>query len=170
MEEVLRCTSLVPLACVPLFCTLFNRAGSRRVFRLPGAGRDHFHCTVEPSSGHIRCRFVRSFPGNEAYRLFPMAQSKVFWVGSKKFMLKKFMYLFLALKNRNCLQWGRSNLVDPAEWPNIGLINRDFGNILWVFPRKTQSSLKWFQSGPRKFTKSYFSQQDTTEYLNQRGT
>ena len=42
--------------CVPLFCTLFNRGGNRRAFRLPGKGRDHFHCTVEPSPGHIRCR------------------------------------------------------------------------------------------------------------------
>ena len=46
--------------CVPLFCTLFNRGGNRsRAFRLPGAGGDHFHCTVEPSSGHIRCREPR---------------------------------------------------------------------------------------------------------------
>ena len=29
--------------CVPLFCTLFNRGGNRRAFRLPGAGGDHFH-------------------------------------------------------------------------------------------------------------------------------
>ena len=43
--------------CVPLFsATLFNRGGNRRVFRLPGEGGDHFHCTVEPSPGHIRCR------------------------------------------------------------------------------------------------------------------
>ena len=37
--------------CVPLFCTLFNRGGNRRAFRLPGEGRDHLHCTVEPSPG-----------------------------------------------------------------------------------------------------------------------
>ena len=42
--------------CVPLFCTLFNKVGNRRAFRLPGAGGDHFHFTVEPSPGHIRCR------------------------------------------------------------------------------------------------------------------
>ena len=42
--------------CVPLFCTLFRMGGNRRVFRLPGAGGDHFHCAVEPSPGHIRCR------------------------------------------------------------------------------------------------------------------
>ena len=38
-----------------LVCTLFNKGGNRRAFRLPGEGGDHFHCTVEPSSGHIRC-------------------------------------------------------------------------------------------------------------------
>ena len=42
--------------CVPLSSTLFNRGGSRRAFRLPGEGGHHFHCTVEPSPGHIRCR------------------------------------------------------------------------------------------------------------------
>ena len=39
-----------------LVCTLFNKGGSRGALRLPGAGGDHFHCTVEPSPGHIRCR------------------------------------------------------------------------------------------------------------------
>ena len=42
--------------CVPLFCALFNRDGNRSAFRLPGAGGDHCHCTVELSPGHIRCR------------------------------------------------------------------------------------------------------------------
>ena len=47
---------------------------------------------------------------------------------------------------RNCLQWGRSNLVDPAGSPKIHLLNQDFGNILSIFPRKnskTQSSLNF---------------------------
>ena len=47
---------LASTPCVPLFCTLFNRGGNRRAFRLPGASGDHFHCTVEPSPGHSRCR------------------------------------------------------------------------------------------------------------------
>ena len=38
------------------------------------------------------------------------------------------------------LQQGRSNLVDPAEWPKIGLLNRDFGCFLSVFPRKQQNT------------------------------
>ena len=46
--------------CVPLFCTLFNKGGNRRVFRLPGAGGDHFHCTVEPAASHIRCQIDKA--------------------------------------------------------------------------------------------------------------
>ena len=48
--------------------------------------------------------------------------------------------------------WGRSNLVDPAEWPKIGLLNRDFGSILsdnvscsWEKNSKAQSSLNFLQ-------------------------
>ena len=59
---------------IPLFCTLFNKGGNRKAFRLPGErGGDHFHCTVEPSPGHIRCRekFFSYFPG-----CFPEPSSK----------------------------------------------------------------------------------------------
>ena len=51
------------LACtprVPLFCTSFGRGGYTSAFRLPAPGRDHFHCTVEPSPGHIRCRQLQT--------------------------------------------------------------------------------------------------------------
>ena len=73
----------------------------------------------------------------------------------------KFWETFLVLGdlNQNCLQWGRSNLVDPAESPNIRLLNRDFGTTLSIFLRqnsKTQSSLNFLQSGPWTFTKSAF--------------
>ena len=40
---------------------------------------------------------------------------------------------------QNCLQWGQSNLVDPAGTPKIRLLNRDLGNILSLnafFPGK----------------------------------
>ena len=41
---------------------------------------------------------------------------------------------------------------DPAEWPNIGLLNQNFGSIFSVFPRKksskTRNSLNFLQSGP----------------------
>ena len=40
-------------------------------FRLPGAGGDHFHCTVEPSSGHTRCRLKNE--GKHSLRGAPSA-------------------------------------------------------------------------------------------------
>ena len=46
---------LVRTPCVPSFFTLFTKGGKRGAFRLPGEGGDHFHCAVEPSSGHIWC-------------------------------------------------------------------------------------------------------------------
>ena len=57
--EMIGASSALYLArapCIPLFSTLLNRGGGRRVFRLPGLGADHFHCTVEPSPGHMWCR------------------------------------------------------------------------------------------------------------------
>ena len=53
--------------------------------------------------------------------------------------------------SQNCLQWGRSNLVDPAEWPKIRLLNRDLGKKFVKLSQensKTQSSLNFNQSGP----------------------
>ena len=44
-----------PLRPLVLYFFVF-RGGNRRTFRLPGEGGDHFHCTVEPSPGHIQCR------------------------------------------------------------------------------------------------------------------
>ena len=55
--------------CVPLFCTLFTKGENRRAFRLPGAGGDHFHCTVEPSPGHIRCRGLATLTGVQNFTL-----------------------------------------------------------------------------------------------------
>ena len=43
-----------------LVCTLFNKGGSRGAFRPRGASGDHFHCTVEPSPGRIRCRCLHT--------------------------------------------------------------------------------------------------------------
>ena len=37
----------------------------------------------------------------------------------------------------NCLQWGRSNLVDPAGWPKIGLLNWVWGVFCEFFLVKT---------------------------------
>ena len=61
--------------------------------------------------------------------------------------------------SRNCLQWGRSNLVDPAGSPKIHLLNQDFGNILSIFPRKnskTQSSLNFFSPDPGNLLNQIF--------------
>ena len=52
MEEVPRRTSLVPLA-FPSFLHWLIRVETEGL--LEGRGR-HFHCTVEPSPGHIRCQ------------------------------------------------------------------------------------------------------------------
>ena len=50
--------------CVPLFVHCLIRVeADRGAFRLPGAGGDHFHCTVEPSPGHIRC-LIKHFSGH----------------------------------------------------------------------------------------------------------
>ena len=47
--------------CVPLFYTYFGtKSGNGRAFSLPGEGGDHVHCSVEPGSGHIRCRNLES--------------------------------------------------------------------------------------------------------------
>ena len=44
-----------------LLYAYFKRSGSKGPFSFPGATWDRFHCTVEPSPGHIRVRF--SDPG-----------------------------------------------------------------------------------------------------------
>ena len=74
-----------------LFCTLFTKGGNRRVFRLPGAGGDHFHCTVEPSPGHIRCRANPS-------HLRPVILKPVGWI---------FEISDLTPKRRKCGKCGR---------------------------------------------------------------
>ena len=38
------------------------------------------------------------------------------------------------------VEWDRSNFVDPAEWPKIGLLNQGFGSMLLVFLRKMQQT------------------------------
>ena len=39
------------------------------------------------------------------------------------------------------MQWGRSNVVDPAEWPKIGLLNRGFARMLLFFLRPNRENL-----------------------------
>ena len=46
--------------CVPLLCTSFDRGGNKALLDYQGRAGDHFHCTVEPLPGHIRCGFFGS--------------------------------------------------------------------------------------------------------------
>ena len=55
MEEAPRCTSLVPLA-FPCFLHCLIVVETEGLLDYQGRAGDHFHCTVEPSPGHIRCR------------------------------------------------------------------------------------------------------------------
>ena len=79
MEEVPRRTSLVPLAFP---CFVLRLIGVETEGLLDYQGRagdhfqgDHFHCTVEPSSGHIRCRIL--WRGNMLH--FPGLQPREIW-------------------------------------------------------------------------------------------
>ena len=58
MEEVPRRTSLVPLA-FPCFVLRLIGLETKNVLDYQGRAGDHFHCTVERSSGHIRCRNIQ---------------------------------------------------------------------------------------------------------------
>ena len=42
--------------CVPWFVHCLIRAETEELLDYQGRAGDHFHCTVEPSPGHIRCR------------------------------------------------------------------------------------------------------------------
>ena len=57
MEEVPRRTSLVPLA-FPCFVLCLIGVETEGLLDYQGRAGDHFHCTVEPSPGHIRCRLL----------------------------------------------------------------------------------------------------------------
>ena len=55
MEEVPHRTSLVPLA-FPCFVLCLIGVETEGPLDYQGRAGDHFHCTVEPSPGHTRCR------------------------------------------------------------------------------------------------------------------
>ena len=55
MEEVPRHTSLVPLA-FPCFLHCLIGVETEGLLDYQGRAGYHFHCMVEPSPGHIRCR------------------------------------------------------------------------------------------------------------------
>ena len=54
--------------CVP-FVLRLTRLETKNVLDYQGRAGDHFHCTVEPSPGHIRCRFGQ----------LPLRTSKISW-------------------------------------------------------------------------------------------
>ena len=58
LEEVPCRTSLVPLA-FPCFVLRLIGLETKNVLHYQGRAGDHFHCTVERSPGHIRCRQER---------------------------------------------------------------------------------------------------------------
>ena len=47
--------------CFPLFVLRFIGMETEELLDYQGRAGDHVHCTVEPSPGHIRCRFWRQF-------------------------------------------------------------------------------------------------------------
>ena len=59
MDEVLRRTSLVPLAS-PCFVLSLVGVETEAFLDYQGRAGDHFHCAVEPSPGHIRCRRMQN--------------------------------------------------------------------------------------------------------------
>ena len=97
MEEVLRRTSLVPLA-LPCFVLCLIGLETEGLLDHQGRAGDHFHCTVEPSSGHIRCRFLDYtspfFRELISVRTTPPITPKNFW-GFKKRNSQKRVHLFM---------------------------------------------------------------------------
>ena len=75
LEEAPRRTSRVPLAS-PYLCLFFIGLETKKRFRLPGVGGEHFHCTVDLPPGHIRCR---QSPKN-LLRLYFFNLWKLFWL------------------------------------------------------------------------------------------
>ena len=124
LEEVSRRTSLVP-PLRSLVCTLFNKGGSRGAFRLPGAGGDHFHCTVEPSPGHIRCRVTHRIGANP---------EKPDSVNFRRPDWRKFSELCVLL-----FSWERSTKCSQTSW---------FSKRIFGHPLLTDTRVKIFSKTP----------------------
>ena len=65
---------LCPFASPLVLYTFITGGGNRMAFTLPVEGRDHFHCTVEPSPGHIRCRYLQ---GSWEWRVVTQKRLKI---------------------------------------------------------------------------------------------
>ena len=124
-----------------LFFVIFTKLIPRRIFFLycknVGVDGKEFPRFFLRDQGNPKHQGMED-QGREPGRRSPWAQSEKVSKSPEK--MENF-------SNQNCLQWGRSNLVDPAGSPKIRLLNRDFGNILSIFPRKIskkkQSSLNF---------------------------
>ena len=75
--------------------------------------------------------------GNEAHKLFLGAPNRAFWVGAKKFMLKKFLCFFGPLKSRNSLG-------------SLRRASRESRKSLFVFPRLFGDSPGFLGRRPRE--------------------
>ena len=78
-----------------LVCILFNKGGSRGAFRLQGAGGDHFHCTVDPSPGHIRCRELSPWRTNLHLQVYHPGEHLWIQPFSLQLELPDYSYAFL---------------------------------------------------------------------------
>ena len=82
-NEVPRRTSLVPLA-FPCFLHCLIGMETEGLLDYQGRAGDHFHCAVEPSPGHIRCRFISGRRRPRKLR----QKSPPFSVPNRKFFLE----------------------------------------------------------------------------------
>ena len=125
------------------FCLLFNRSGSKRAFRLPGATWDHFLWTVEPSPGHIRCRLLETPIPQSPNALHRLSA----WSSSSD-------HLTLVAKASSKLLWGQK----PWESPSKKVLHEDLEGANPPQIRKTtlrelflcspQSALPKLPTGP----------------------
>ena len=125
-----------------LVCTLLNKGGSRRAFRLPGTGGDHFHCTVEPSPSHIRCRFLHSSPAGEMRHISFFAGGPKWGVlgGLQQVYVENVYMPFLSLSfSLMVLLFQRpAHLPDylcPLVLPGARIVSRTFLSFWWTSTR-----------------------------------
>ena len=135
--------------CVPLLCASFNRGWNRRAFRLPGEGGDHFYCTVEPSPGHTRRRwllwmldvFVCSLRRSQTGRI-PFRRALFQTLSSVSFLrphrvpgreLRPFLSAYYVCAKAN----------SPSLLQNsVSSLHRNscLETVLWPFPKKQQKT------------------------------
>ena len=55
--------------CVPLFCTFLVGVETEGLLDYQGRAGDHFHCTVKPLPGRIRCRALLTLDGRNSMKI-----------------------------------------------------------------------------------------------------